>query len=94
MALASVAGGQQVDNFDMQLLRGDGRLVNSLQISARSAADDGSVSSVVVVMTDVTDSAMLQTKLMHTEENGGRGALVSGVRARGQQSPHGHSRFY
>ncbi len=78
-ALASVAHGQQVDNFDMQLLRGDGQ---SGQFSANLSpisGDDGRVSSIVVVMTDVTDSAMLQSKLIHTEKMAAVGQLVSGV---------------
>jgi two-component system NtrC family sensor kinase len=37
------------------------------------------VNSVVAVMTDITDVAMLQTKLMHTEKMAAVGQLVSGV---------------
>jgi PAS domain S-box-containing protein len=78
-ALALVASGQQVDNFDMQLLRGDGQTGQfSVNLSPISG-DDGRVSSIVVVMTDVTDSAMLQAKLMHTEKMAAVGQLVSGV---------------
>jgi two-component system NtrC family sensor kinase len=78
-ALAAVARGQQVDNFDMQLLRGDGQSGQfSVNLSPISG-DDGKVSSVVVVMTDVTDSAMLQAKLIHTEKMAAVGQLVSGV---------------
>ena len=43
------------------------------------SGDDGRVSSIVVVMTDVTDSAMLQAKLIHTEKMAAVGQLVSGV---------------
>src|SRR5207302_4750069 len=39
----------------------------------------GHVSSIVVVMTDITDAAMLQAKLMHTEKMAAVGQLVSGV---------------
>ena len=78
-ALASVARGQQVDNFELQLLRGDGQNGQfSVNLSPISG-DDGRVSSVVVVMTDVTDSAMLQAKLLHTEKMAAVGQLVSGV---------------
>jgi two-component system NtrC family sensor kinase len=78
-ALAAVAGGQQVDNFEMQLLRGDGQSGQfSVNLSPISG-DDGRVSSIVVVMTDVTDSAMLQAKLIHTEKMAAVGQLVSGV---------------
>jgi two-component system NtrC family sensor kinase len=78
-ALASVARGQQVDNFDLPLVRGDGV---SAQFSANLSpisGEDGRVSSIVVVMTDVTDSAMLRAKLMHAEKMAAVGQLVSGV---------------
>ena len=78
-ALASVASGQQVDNFEMPLLRADGQSGQfSVNLSPISG-DDGRVSSIVVVMTDVTDSAMLQAKLIHTERMAVAGQLVSGV---------------
>ena len=78
-ALADVAGGQQVDNFDLPLLRADGVSGQfSVNLSPISA-EDGSVSNIVVVMTDVTDSAMLQSKLVHSEKMAAVGQLVSGV---------------
>jgi len=78
-ALAAVAQGQQVDNFDLQLVRGDGVSGQfSVNLSPISA-EDGSVSSIVVVMTDVTDSNMMQAKLVHTEKMAAVGQLVSGV---------------
>jgi two-component system NtrC family sensor kinase len=39
----------------------------------------GEVNSLVAVMTDITDVAMLQAKLMHTEKMAAVGQLVSGV---------------
>jgi signal transduction histidine kinase len=63
----------------VQLIRADG--VNgqfSVNLSPISS-DDRSVNSIVVVMTDVTDSAMLQAKLMHAEKMAAVGQLVSGV---------------
>ncbi len=78
-ALASVARGQQVDNFDMPIIRGDGVSGQfSINLSPISG-EDGSVSSIVVVMTDVTDSAMLRAKLIHAEKMAAVGQLVSGV---------------
>ena len=78
-ALAAVARGQQVDNFDMPLVRGDGASGQfSINLSPISG-EDGRVSSIVVVMTDVTDSAMLRSKLMHAEKMAAVGQLVSGV---------------
>ncbi len=78
-ALAAVAHGQQVDNFDLPLLRGDGV---SGQFSVNLSPihnEDGRVSSIVVVMTDVTDSAVLRAKLVHAEKMAAVGKLVSGV---------------
>ena len=78
-ALAAVARGQQVDNFDMPLIRGDGVSGQfSINLSPISG-EDGQVSSIVVVMTDVTDSAMLRSKLIHAEKMAAVGQLVSGV---------------
>jgi two-component system NtrC family sensor kinase len=78
-ALAAVAGGQQVDNFDLPLIRGDGA---SGQFSVNLSpiiGEDGRVGSIVVVMTDVTDSSLLRSKLMHAEKMAAVGQLVSGV---------------
>ncbi|MGB0039802.1 MAG: ATP-binding protein, partial [Terriglobales bacterium] len=78
-ALASVARGQQVDNFDLPLIRGDGA---SGQFSVNLSpihGEDGKVSNIVVVMTDVTDSAALRAKLVHAEKMAAIGQLVSGV---------------
>jgi PAS domain S-box-containing protein len=78
-ALAAVGRGQQVDNFDLPLLRGDGVSAQfSVNLSPISG-EDGQVGSIVVVMTDVTDSAMLRAKLMHAEKLAAVGQLVSGV---------------
>jgi len=78
-ALAAVARGQQVDNFDLPLVRGDGASGQfSVNLSPISG-EDGRVSNMVVVMTDVTDSAILRSKLMHAEKMAAVGQLVSGV---------------
>ena len=78
-ALAAVARGQQVDNFDLPLIRGDGASGQfSVNLSPISN-EDGKVSSIVVVMTDFTDSALLRSKLVHAEKLAAVGQLVSGV---------------
>ena len=78
-ALNSLASGQQVDNLDLRLIRADGVSGQfSLNLSP-ICGEDGSVSSIVVVMTDVTDSATLQSKLVHAEKMAAVGQLVSGV---------------
>ena len=78
-ALAAVARGQQVDNFDLPLLRGDGVSAQFSVNFSPISGEDGRVSNIVVVMTDVTDSAMLRSKLMHAEKMAAVGQLVSGV---------------
>ena len=78
-ALQSVARGQQVDNFELPLLRADGAVGQFSVNFSPISAEDGPVTSIVVVMTDVTDSAMLQAKLMHAEKMAAVGQLVSGV---------------
>jgi PAS domain S-box-containing protein len=78
-AIEAVARGQQVDNLDLHLLRADGASGQfSLNLSPISG-EDGLVNSIVVVMTDVTDSAILQSKLVHAEKMAAVGQLVSGV---------------
>ncbi|MGB8010882.1 MAG: PAS domain S-box protein, partial [Terriglobales bacterium] len=78
-ALSAVARGQQVDNFDLPLVRGDGVSAQFSMNLSPISGEDGRVSSIVVVMTDVTDSAMLRSKLMHAEKMAAVGQLVSGV---------------
>ncbi len=78
-ALRSTVSGQQVDNLELPLLRSDGRL-SQFSINLSPMRDEqGQVTSIVVVMTDITDAAMLQAKLMHTEKMAAVGHLVSGV---------------
>jgi PAS domain S-box-containing protein len=78
-ALRSTVSGQQVDNLELPLLRSDGRL-SQFSINMSPMRDEqGQVTSIVVVMTDITDAAMLQAKLMHTEKMAAVGHLVSGV---------------
>ena len=60
-------------------MRADGR-TGQFSVNLSPMRDDqGHVSSIVVVMTDITDAAMLQAKLMHTEKMAAVGQLVSGV---------------
>jgi len=78
-ALTAVARGQQVDNFDVPLVRGDGGGAQFTANMSPISGEDGKVSSIVVVMTDVTDSAILRSKLVHAEKMAAVGQLVSGV---------------
>ena len=71
--------GQPVDNLELPILLGGGR-TGRFSINLSPMRDEqGSVNSMVVVMTDITDAAMLQAKLMHTEKMAAVGQLVSGV---------------
>jgi PAS domain S-box-containing protein len=78
-AFEATLAGRQADNLDLQILYGDGR-VGQFSVNLSPMRDEqGTVTSVVVVMTDVTDSAILQSKLMHAEKLAAVGQLVSGV---------------
>jgi PAS domain S-box-containing protein len=78
-ALEAILDGQQVENLELPVSRGDGG-TGQFSISLSPMRDEqGRVMSIVVVMTDITDSAMLQAKLMHTEKLAAVGQLVSGV---------------
>ena len=78
-ALHATLAGQQVDNLELPVMRADGR-TGQFSVNLSPMRDDqGHVSSIVVVMTDITDAAMLQAKLMHTEKMAAVGQLVSGV---------------
>jgi PAS domain S-box-containing protein len=78
-ALQTTAHGQQVDNLELRARRPDGSL-GHFSISLSPMRDEANqVNSVVVVMTDITDAALLQAKLAHSEKMATIGRLVSGV---------------
>jgi two-component system NtrC family sensor kinase len=78
-AYQAVIAGSQVDNLELQVLRADGRVLQ-FSVNLSPMRDEQShVSSIVVVMSDVTDAASLQAKLMHAEKMAAVGQLVSGV---------------
>src|SRR5580692_11202814 len=71
--------GAALDNLEIPLFRGSGT-PGQFSISLSPMRDEqGEINSVVVVMTDITDAASLQAKLMHTEKMAALGQLVSGV---------------
>lgn len=71
--------GQQSDNLELMIARGNGSQ-GKFSVNLSPMRDDrGEVSSVVVLMTDITDTSMIQAKLMHTEKMAAVGQLVSGV---------------
>jgi len=71
--------GMQVDNLELMIVRGNGSQ-GKFSINLSPMRDEnGDVTSVVVLMTDITDASMIQAKLMHTEKMAAVGQLVSGV---------------
>jgi two-component system NtrC family sensor kinase len=78
-ALERALNGAAIDNLEMPVVRGNGT-AGQFSISLSPMRDEqGDINSLVVVMTDVTDAADLQSKLMHTEKMAALGQLVSGV---------------
>jgi len=78
-ALERTLQGVAVDNLEIPVFRGDGS-AGQFSISLSPMRDErGDINSIVVVMTDITDAADLQAKLMHTEKMAALGQLVSGV---------------
>jgi two-component system NtrC family sensor kinase len=78
-ALERTLQGATVDNLEIPVKRGSGA-PGQYSISLSPMRDEqGDINSIVVVMTDITDAADLQAKLMHTEKMAALGQLVSGV---------------
>jgi len=78
-ALQTTALGHQVENLELRVARSDGSM-GHFSISLSPMRDESKqVNSVVVVMTDITDAALLQAKLAHSEKMATIGQLVSGV---------------
>jgi PAS domain S-box-containing protein len=78
-ALQVTLRGGQVDNLELQIMRGNGHAGQfSVNLSPMRDEQDN-INSIVVVMTDITDSAELRGKLVHAEKMAAVGQLVSGV---------------
>jgi two-component system NtrC family sensor kinase len=78
-AVERALSGAALDNLEIPVFRGS-QSTGQFSISLSPMRDEnGDINSVVVVMTDVTDAASLQAKLMHTEKMAALGQLVSGV---------------
>jgi PAS domain S-box-containing protein len=78
-ALDTTLNGRQVDNVELPVRLGSGSPGRfSLNLSPMRDAQ-GHISSIVVVMMDVTDAAVLHAKLLHAEKMAAVGQLVSGV---------------
>ena len=78
-ALRRALDGVPADNLEVPLTNPSGT-ARQFSVSLSPMRDDqGEIISIVVVMTDVTDAADLQARLMHTEKMAALGQLVSGV---------------
>ena len=78
-ALQSTLNSQQVDNMELQIVRGNGATGKFSANLSPMRDERGTVTSIVVVLTDITDSAVLRDKLVHAEKMAAVGQLVSGV---------------
>jgi PAS domain S-box-containing protein len=78
-ALQAILRGGQVDNLELQIMRGNGQ-AGQFSVNLSPMRDEqGNITSIVVVMTDITDSSELRGKLVHAEKMAAVGQLVSGV---------------
>jgi PAS domain S-box-containing protein len=78
-AFAATLAGQQVDNLEVQIVHGEGRIGYFSMNLSPMRDEQGNVASIVVVMSDITDVATLQAKLLHAEKMASVGVLVAGV---------------
>ncbi|MGC1451368.1 MAG: PAS domain S-box protein [Candidatus Sulfotelmatobacter sp.] len=79
VALQSTLDGQQADNLELQIVRGKGAVGKFSANLSPMRDEQGAVTSIVLVLTDITDSSVLRDKLVHTEKMAAVGHLVSGV---------------
>ncbi len=78
-AVQRTLNGQQVDNLELQIVRVQGAAGKFSANLSPMRDEQGTVTSIVLVLTDITDSAVLRDKLVHTEKMAAVGQLVSGV---------------
>jgi PAS domain S-box-containing protein len=78
-AFESSLRGLQTDNLEVMIERGNASQGKFSVNLSQMRDEGGDVNSVVVLMTDITDTAMIQAKLVHTEKMAAVGQLVSGV---------------
>ena len=78
-ALERALAGATVENLEIPVYRANGG-VGQFSLSLSPMRDEkDEINSIVAVMTDITDAATLQAKLMHSEKMAALGQLVSGV---------------
>ena len=65
--------------WNCEIVRGNGAIGKFSANLSPMRDEQGTVTSIVVVLTDITDSAVLRDKLVHAEKMAAVGQLVSGV---------------
>lgn len=78
-ALRKTLEGEQVDNLELEISRPRGMTGKFSANFSPMRDENGVVTCIVAVLTDITDSAVLRDKLVHTEKMAAVGQLVSGV---------------
>ena len=78
-AFDATLAGQQIDNLEVQIVHGGGRVGYFSMNLSPMRDEQGNVASIVVVMSDITDVATLQAKLLHAEKMASVGVLTAGV---------------
>jgi PAS domain S-box-containing protein len=78
-AVQSTLDNQQTDNLEVEFVRRNGPAGRFSANLSPMRDEQGIVTSIVAVLTDITDSAVLRDKLVHTEKMAAVGQLVSGV---------------
>ena len=78
-AIQSTLNGGQVDNLELEIVRRNGAAGKFSANLSPMRDEQGTVTSIVSVLTDITDSAVLRDKLVHAEKMAAVGQLVSGV---------------
>jgi two-component system NtrC family sensor kinase len=78
-AILRTLTGLQVNNLELTLVMEGARTAHFSANISPMRDHQGNVNSIVVVMSDVTDELLLQSKLMQTEKMAAVGQLVSGV---------------
>ncbi len=78
-AVQSTLGSQQVDNLELEIVRRNGAVGKFSANLSPMRDEQGVVTSIIIVLTDITDSAILRDKLVHAEKMAAVGQLVSGV---------------
>src|SRR6201999_595003 len=78
-AVQTTLSSGQVDNIELEIVRGNGTAGKFSANISPMRDEQGIVTSIIVVLTDITDAAVLRDKLVHAEKMAAIGQLVSGV---------------